>query len=215
MTATGGGSSSSNLDGQVSRGIPGWQSQSLQVSGSIDMTGESDDEGQDARTALSNASAFLSPSPSTRNAATSMSSPSNMQISNVLPVGGDHEATGVKAAHASESGSFNLTTPSFRQNIDSSASLPTVLQSSPSTHPFPDLSHSRGWASSLPTAGSPGVPSQAISINGRNDFGKHLNGHGISASSAIDLTNAKLPSPPPVSDKKPICIGSIQSKAIM
>ena len=39
---------------------------------------------------------------------------------------------------------------------------------------------------------------------------------GDSAASAIDLTQARLPSPSPASDsKRPVCIGSIQSRAIM
>ncbi|ORY30328.1 SNF2 family N-terminal domain-domain-containing protein [Naematelia encephala] len=38
---------------------------------------------------------------------------------------------------------------------------------------------------------------------------------GYSASSAIDLTNSRIPSPPPLHEQKPICIGAINAKVLM
>ena len=52
----------------------------------------------------------------------------------------------------------------------------------------------------------------AMSGNGANAPGTN----GYTADSAIDLTDVRLPSPPPVKDtKKPICIGAVQSRAIV
>jgi SWI/SNF-related matrix-associated actin-dependent regulator of chromatin subfamily A3 len=39
--------------------------------------------------------------------------------------------------------------------------------------------------------------------------------NGRSLDQAIDLTQIRLPSPPPLETKKPICIGAVQSRAIM
>ncbi|WVQ83192.1 hypothetical protein IAT38_005331 [Cryptococcus sp. DSM 104549] len=89
-----------------------------------------------------------------------------------------------------------------------------------------------GWS---PSPGTPHFPSH-IGMNGgvggAGSSGQVMNGQmngthlpqqqqqgsrtGTDASSAIDLTSRNIPSPPPPSDeKKPLCIGSIRSAALM
>ena len=51
-------------------------------------------------------------------------------------------------------------------------------------------------------------------MNGNGPSGS-IGSNGSSAEQAIDLTNVRLPSPPPLEQKKPLCIGAVQSRAIM
>lgn len=51
-------------------------------------------------------------------------------------------------------------------------------------------------------------------VNG-NDSTSAFYANGTDASSAIDLTSRNVPSPPSVDEKKPLCIGSLRSNALM
>ena len=130
-------------------------------------------------------------------------------------------------------GQSTPTHPHLSQHSQSRPSLP--LSSSFNGHPYPQAS-----SSSIPLHRTVDDDND-IQITGSNIItpqiqrshsgminGSHHNGHGMSngmngfgtnghtADSAIDLTNVRLPSPPPVKDtKKPICIGAVQSRAIV
>lgn len=189
-------------------------------SGSIDLTGEYDDE-RDGRSVhhhmiTSRKAQVLPPSPLTQQPRPAFvpSDSINMDPTNSPSVDGI-QVNGAKLAFPSNlrSGTY---TPSFRQfnspGMAGSSSTPTVLNPPHSPYTFPNISPEQGWASSIPTAGPSLTTPHMIGTNG---FGGMGNGRGISASSAIDLTNVRIPSPPPGSDKKPLCIGSIQSRAVM
>ena len=92
------------------------------------------------------------------------------------------------------------------------SSMSSALNPPHSPFLLPDISPGQGWTSTRPPSGHAMPPPRPIGTNGFNATG---NSNGISASSAIDLSSARLPSPPPVNDKKPVCIGSLTSRAIM
>nr|XP_018265349.1 DNA repair protein RAD5 [Kwoniella dejecticola CBS 10117]OBR87507.1 DNA repair protein RAD5 [Kwoniella dejecticola CBS 10117] len=86
----------------------------------------------------------------------------------------------------------------------------------PHAHVQPSLSRHNsnvtGWTPPIPSQ-HPYTPHQ-VGMNGSASTSTSM---GIDASSAIDLTSRNIPSPPPapVNDKRPICIGSLWSQAIM
>ncbi|WVQ98151.1 hypothetical protein IAU59_005273 [Kwoniella sp. CBS 9459] len=67
--------------------------------------------------------------------------------------------------------------------------------------------------------GWPPNPQQSYAPNGQyssNPYAVGANGTaGTDPSSAIDLTSRNIPSPPPADDKRPVCIGSLLSSAVM
>lgn len=114
--------------------------------------------------------------------------------------------------------------------------LPPHPLSSSSHSPYPQASPSASVLSHRPTdddndiqiTGSNIISPQIQRLYPGMTNGSHHNGlgssngtngngtNGYTADSAIDLTDVRLPSPPPVKDtKKPICIGAVQSRAIV
>ncbi|WWD21589.1 hypothetical protein CI109_106075 [Kwoniella shandongensis] len=73
-----------------------------------------------------------------------------------------------------------------------------------------------GWS---PNQNNPGYPTSTATPDiSRDVYRQQVNiAAGIDPSSAIDLTNIRIPSPPPPppNDKHPICIGSLLSSALM
>ncbi len=203
--------SSAYINGHYTNSMAAGPSRLVPSSDSIDLTG-SDDEQGGGKARISHQARASMPSPHHQSGPSS--SPIHATLMNSSPSTCDVEITGAKLATPSVMTPSDYDTPSFRQYPNSmNGSIPTVLNPSSSTYIFPNMAPGQGWASSIPSSG----PIMAPHAIGSNGYGMIGNGgtNGISASSAIDLTNARLPSPPPISDKKPVCIGSLSSKAVM
>ena len=124
----------------------------------------------------------------------------------------DIEITGAKPASPPDTPSQKLNSAASQQYTHPMrTSTTTVFNPSQPPYAFPSM-YGQGWPSSVPSAGPSTKTPRHIGING---LGMKGNGCGISASSAIDLTTTRIPSPSPVSDQRPVCIGSLQSRAIM
>lgn len=178
-------------------------------SGSIDISGEQDEDpgGQLRRDNAEFPQKAMAPWTPNGSLPSFPQTASNYET-NTAFLTDDIEITGSKFGNPS-----NHSSQSFRQhngfinNFTSIASGPSQLPYTPLLPPS-----GQGWASGMPAAGPSTFAPNAINTNG---FAGTATANGGSSSSAIDLTNVRLPSPPPVSDKRPICIGSLQSRVIM
>lgn len=78
----------------------------------------------------------------------------------------------------------------------------------------PNLAGFGQYASQPSVSGWTSGESSSNYPNGNDSTGAfYVN--GTDASSAIDLTNRNIPSPPSIDEKKPLCIGSLRSNALM
>ncbi|WVF69696.1 hypothetical protein IAT40_004475 [Kwoniella sp. CBS 6097] len=109
--------------------------------------------------------------------------------SNMKPSGPSHPSTPNAAAGPSSAGFAHYSNGSIitRQPVG-------VTGWPPNPQPY------------MPNGQSTAIPYAAVGINGTA---------GNDASSAIDLTSRNIPSPPPTDDKRPVCIGSLLSSAVM
>ena len=141
------------------------------------------------------------------------SSPKPAQLANSSPSSDEIQITGSRFTQPSAP-VLAYPSPSFLQYAGKGTSSSTPSAMNPPQSPFfyPNFSPGQGRTSTGLSSGPIIPPPCPIGTNGFCPIGSNK---GISASSAIDLSDARLPSPPPVNDKRPVCIGSILTRAIM
>ena len=187
---------------------------------SIDLTGDSDDDDANQSEARAGAGSnegaqATITSPSRKKLGPSQPSPHSIPDGS-YPRDNIHSTNTSFAPSNASAGASHRNLPYPAMNGFSSYNSPTL------PHPsrmYPDPSPRNVLAPSIPAAGPSMSQPRAGGSNGfgisTNGFSAGSTGAGISSASAIDLTQANLPSPPRVSEKKPICIGAIQSRVIM
>jgi hypothetical protein len=164
---------------------------------SIDLTGESDEEGErsDPRITL-----------------TSPSTTTTKHASAISPFHPTLQRSPHRPIHTNGTAFAQYSSPA---HLISPPTLPRQRQ------PYPSHSSS-ARTYSYPSSSMPQPPPRPLDLNGNgsghaNGSNGYFNGNpnGPSSSSVIDLTSANLPSPPAEDAKKPLCIGSIMSRGLL
>lgn len=149
------------------------------------------------------------------------------------------EASGTMFSFAQNAQAPQSDSPSASLHAPSSSRLPFTIDQRPSAFNSDGIAYARSGTQSPSVSASFGTMPAGQNLAGFGQYASqpsvsgwtpggssshHVNGddstsafyaNGTDASSAIDLTSRNIPSPPSIDEKKPLCIGSLRSNALM